>query len=194
MNIFVRKVVPAVVAATLACAAMAMPASAAKPKWADKSEDDIVTFAVEASGGEVGAFDNNGGDFDILVAALVETGTIAIFNGTDYTVFAPTDQAFYDLTGTEDDQAALAVVTELLDRDQLIAVLSYHVTEGVRNSRTVTRSKQIKMLDKNTISGRTGLIEANFSIAEILNADNRLADGMVHVIDTVLLPIDPSSL
>jgi uncharacterized surface protein with fasciclin (FAS1) repeats len=186
MKIIVRKVASTLVAATLSCAVMAMPALAEKPKWADKSEDDIVKFAVEASGG-VGEFDNNGGDFDILIAALVATNTIAIFNGTDYTVFAPTDQAFYDLTGTKDDEAALGAVLGLLSLEEISGVLAYHVTEGVRNSRTVTRARQITMLDGNTISYMNNLIVANESTAGLLDIDNRLADGMVHVIDTVLL-------
>jgi uncharacterized surface protein with fasciclin (FAS1) repeats len=127
------------------------------------------------------------------LAALEATGVGAIFDGTDYTVFAPNDQAFYDLTGTSEDQAAFNAVVELLGVAGVADVLAYHVTEGVRNSRSVTRAKQIEMLDGNTITGRTasGLIEANFSEAGLLDVDNRLADGMVHIIDTVLLPINP---
>jgi uncharacterized surface protein with fasciclin (FAS1) repeats len=189
MNIFFRKAVPIVVATALACASIATPAFAAKPKWADKSEDGIVTFAVEASGG-VDDLDNNGEDFDILIAALLATGTIAIFDGTDYTVFAPNDQAFYELTQTDNDLDALTAVLGLLSLEEIANVLAYHVTEGVRNSRSVTRARQITMLDGNTISGRSGMIEANSSTAGLVEDafDNRLADGMVHVIDTVLLP------
>jgi uncharacterized surface protein with fasciclin (FAS1) repeats len=177
MNIFARKVVSTVVAATLSCALMAMPAVAEKPKWAEKSEDGIVTFAINASGG-IDAKDDNGGDFDILIEALIATSTVAIFDGTDYTVFAPTDQAFYDLTQTDNDIDALAAVLGLLSLEQI---------SGVRNSRTVTRARQITMLDGNTISYMNNLIVANESTAGLLDIDNRLADGMVHVIDTVLL-------
>jgi uncharacterized surface protein with fasciclin (FAS1) repeats len=186
MNVFSRKVASAVVATTLSCALMTMPAFAKNPKWAAKSEDSIVTFAVNASGG-VDALDNNGGDFDILIAALIATSTVTIFGGTNYTVFAPTDQAFYDLTQTDNDIDALAAVLGLLSLEQISGVLAYHVTEGVRNSRTVTRARQITMLDGNTISYMNNLIVANKSTAGLLDIDNRLADGMVHVIDTVLL-------
>ena len=180
-------------AAALVLVAVTSPAFAAKPKWASKSDQSIVEFAVNASGGMVGDFDGNGEDFDILVYALAVTGTIDVFNGDDYTVFAPNDQAFYDLTGKNTDEEALNAVLDLLTFEQVKAVLAYHVSEGVRNSRSVTRAKSVAtLLEGNTISGRSGMIEANFSTADLLDIDNRLQDGMVHVIDTVLLPLDPS--
>jgi uncharacterized surface protein with fasciclin (FAS1) repeats len=156
-------------------------------KWADKSVSTIVELAVGASGG-LSDFDANGEDFDILVAALVATGVVGIFDGTDYTVFAPNDQAFYNLTGTDNDADAFNAVGGLLGVDGVAGVLAYHVTDGVHNSRSVIRAKQITMLDGNTISFDSGLLIANQSEAGLLSIDNRLADGMVHIIDTVLLP------
>ena len=180
-----------VVLATATMTTFPSTSFAGKPKFSDKAEATIAEFAITASGAEEGViFDENGEDFDILLAALDATGVGAIFDGTDYTVFAPNDQAFYDLTGSEDDQTAFNAVVQLLGVDGVAGVLAYHVTKGVRNSRSVTRAKQIEMLDGNTITGRTasGLIEANNSEAMLLNIDNRLADGIVHIIDTVLLP------
>ncbi|MDF2179803.1 fasciclin domain-containing protein [Aliiglaciecola sp. CAU 1673] len=174
--------------ASLAIASLlSAPAIAKKPKWAEKSDANIVEFAVEASGVPFD-WDTNGEDFDILVAALIATGTDAIFDGTDYTVFAPNDQAFYNLTGTDNDADAFDAVVSLLDVEGVAAVLAYHVTEGVRNSRSVTRAKQVEMLDGNSIRFENGLIIANQSEAGLIDIDNRLADGMVHIIDTVLLP------
>jgi uncharacterized surface protein with fasciclin (FAS1) repeats len=190
MKTYVRKTLTATVTAAVFVAATSIPAFAAKPKWAQKSDETIVSLAIGASGTPL-ELDTNGDDFDILVAALVTTDVVSTFDGTDYTVFAPNDQAFYDLTGTNNDTDALNAVIGLLGVDGVADVLAYHVTEGVRNSRSVTRAKAITMLDGNSISGRTGLIEANFSTAGILSADNRVEDGIVHVIDTVLLPINP---
>ena len=51
----------------------------------------------------------------------------------------------------------------------------------------MTRAKQLGMLDGNSISYMNNLIVANESEAGLLSIDNRLSDGMVHVIDTVLL-------
>lgn len=162
-------------------------AVAKKPKWAQKSESSIVEFAVGASGVPFD-FDSDGGDFDILVAALIATGTVDLFDGTDFTVFAPNDQAFYNLTGTDNDGEAFSAVLDLLGAEGVSAVLAYHVTDGVRNSRSVVRAKKITMLDGNAIYYDSGLIMANNSEAALLSVDNRLSDGIVHIIDTVLLP------
>lgn len=189
MNKFARSFTFGAVFASFALTSLSAPASAEKPKWANKSDSTIVEFAIGASGGP-NDFDDNGEDFDILVAALIATGVVGIFDGTDYTVFAPNDQAFYDLTGTNNDADAFDAVVGLLGVDGVAAVLAYHVTDGVRNSRSVVSAKKISMLDGNTINydKAMGLIIANQSAAGLLNIDNRLADGMVHVIDTVLLP------
>lgn len=185
----VRSLTFAAAVASFALTSLSAPALAEKPKWANKSDSTIVEFAVGASG-TPNDFDANGQDFDILVAALIATGVVGIFDGTDYTVFAPNDQAFYDLTGTENDSDAFDAVVGLIGVDGVAAVLAYHVTDGVRNSRSVVSAKRISMLDDNTINydSAMGLIIANQSAAGLLNIDNRLADGMVHVIDTVLLP------
>jgi uncharacterized surface protein with fasciclin (FAS1) repeats len=190
MKNYVRQTLTTAATAAFLVAVTSFPAFAAQPKWAQKSDESIVTLAIGASGTPL-ELDENGEDFDILVAALVTTGIVGIFDGTDYTVFAPNDQAFYDLTGSDNDTDALNAVIGLLGVDGIADVLAYHVTEGVRNSRSVTRAKAITMLDGNSTSGRTGMIEANFSTAGILNADNRVEDGIVHVIDAVLLPINP---
>ena len=184
-----RSLTAVAAAAALALATLSSPVFAAKPKWASKSDSTIVDFAVGASG-EPFDFDANGEDFDILVAALIATGVVGIFDGTDYTVFAPNDQAFYDLTGTDNDTDAFNAAIDLLTVEGVAAVLAYHVTDGVRNSRSVVSAKQITMLDGNTINydSAMGLIIANNSAAGLLNIDNRLADGMVHVIDSVLVP------
>jgi uncharacterized surface protein with fasciclin (FAS1) repeats len=187
MTTFVRSATAVAAVAALTLTALSTPAFAGKPKWADKSDLTIVEFAIDASGVPF-EFDANGEDFDILVAALIATGTVDIFDGTDYTVFAPNDQAFYDLTGTDNDADAFNAVVSLLGVPGVADVLAYHVTEGVRNSRSVTRANQITMLDGNTIFYDNGLINANQSSAGLLDIDNRLADGMAHVIDTVLLP------
>ncbi len=198
MNIS-KRIVSLATCAALSIGLVAANANAGKPKFAEKNDATIVEFALAASGG-LDATDDNGQDFDILIAALVTTGVVEILDGTDYTVFAPNDQAFYDLaTAIRDDDMlppvdadldALGIILGALEPSDIAAVLAYHVTEGVRNSRSVTRAKQIEMLDENTVSGRTmpGFIEANNSTAKLENIDNRLADGMVHVIDAVLLP------
>lgn len=184
--------------ASLALGATALPASAAKPDWANKSSATIVETAVALSGTPF-EFDDNGGDFDILVAAVLATDyNVSTLNGMDdYTVFAPTDSAFVALADVLDngvsdgsistEDAAFAAVASL-GLTTVEAVLDYHVTDGVRNSKSVTSAKQITMLDGNTVSARGGFVDAIGSDAGFVATDIRVADGMIHVVDTVLLP------
>lgn len=155
------------------------------------SDLTIVDTAVALSG-TPNEFDTNGEDFDILVAAVIATGlNITVLNGEyDYTVFAPTDEAFLDFCETDVEQDCFNALAPL--GPTLVAVLAYHVTEGVRNSNAVTKARKIKMLDGNTINGRGGFVEAIGSDADYEDTDIRVKDGMIHVIDTVLLPFVPA--
>jgi uncharacterized surface protein with fasciclin (FAS1) repeats len=185
---------PRALIATLALGLAAAPAMAEPPAWSDKSDLTIVESAVALSGGVL-KFDDNQDDFDILVAAVLATGANEYpLNGEDdYTVFAPTDAAFLAAAGfdvaagttAEDEIAAVAILANALD---LEAVLAYHITEGVRNSISVTNAKKIKMFDGNTITARDGFVDAIGSDADFVDTDIRVADGMIHVIDNVLLP------
>jgi len=138
-----------------------------------------------------------GGGFNELVAALVyvdselNTGLVNLFsNGTDqYTVFAPTDEAFQNL------YAALNVnsITELpapLVRD----VLLYHVVDGRRAANSVVPRKGTRRIT--TLLGSqfsvtpAGAINAIGNTATITTANISASNGIIHVIDTVLLPIN----
>ena len=159
------------------------------------SESTIVETAVALSGTPF-EFDSDPSDFDVLVAAVVATGVNeSVLDGSDdYTVFAPTDQAFLDLASAlsgsdvSDESDAFDIIVDAVGVDGVTGVLAYHVTAGTRGSRSVTRAKQVTMLDGNTISARAGFVEANGSDADFLAVDVRVADGMIHVIDAVLLP------
>lgn len=182
--------------------ASASPAAATSPDWAQKNDLFIVEAAVAVSGTPF-EFDSNGDDFDILVAAVVATGYfIDPLNGEDdYTVFAPLDSAFVglveavlggpledgNLNGSVEDEA-VNILVALLGLDGIRAVLDYHVTEGVRNSRSVTGAKKVTMLDGNVITAQDGYIEAFGSDADFVDVDNRFLDGIIHIISAVLLP------
>jgi uncharacterized surface protein with fasciclin (FAS1) repeats len=181
-------------------ATTSLTAAADRPNWANKIDASIVDVAVGLSGG-LGDYDSNPGDFDILVTAVVATGYIGDPLGTDdFTVFAPVDQAFIDvaealggpladanMNGSIEDEA-VNVLVGALTVPGIRDVLDYHVTEGVRNSRSVTGAQQVEMLDGNTISATGGFVDAIGSDADFLATDIRLNDGMIHVIDAVLLP------
>ena len=167
-----------------------------RPKFSKKIDTTIVDFAIAASGIPF-EFDDDRDDFDILVAALIDTGVVAAFDGvTDYTVFAPNDGAFIDLvtalTGMEMAEGDAAAAVLGLGSEYVTQVLQYHVAEGVRNSRTVTRAKEVKtLLEGETLSVDDGVVFANESDAGLVDFDNRLADGMVHIFDAVLVPFLP---
>lgn len=169
--------------------AMAGPAAAARPGWAGPDNGmTIVETAIDVSG-EPLTYDDNGDDFDILVTAVIATGATAVLDGsTDYTVFAPTDQAFLDVAGTDDEAEAVQILVDALGTDGILDILTYHITDGWRPSPSVVNPKKVKMLDGNTISARGGFITANNSTADFVATDLKTTDGGIHIIDAVLLP------
>lgn len=187
--------------ATTLMAALAVPAAAAPPDFAQKSAATIVETALAVSGPDwdladpTSNFDDNPDDFDILINALLATGAVGLFDGdTNWTVFAPTDQAFLDLASAlagstiTDEGEAFSTIAGAVGVDGVLSVLAYHLTEGVRNSVSVTRAKQVTMFDGNPISARGGSVDAIGSDAGFVAVDLRVADGIIHIIDTVLLP------
>lgn len=135
--------------------------------------------------------------FTELVAALVyvdtelDTGFVNLFaNGTDqYTVFAPTDEAFQSL------YAALGIssITELpapLVRD----VLLYHVTEGRRAANSVVPKRGTREIttlfgSQFSVTPEAGIMAIG-NTANITTANISASNGIIHVIDSVLLPIN----
>ncbi|MFC6720482.1 fasciclin domain-containing protein [Halobacteriaceae archaeon SHR40] len=133
-------------------------------------DDTIVDVAIAADG------------FDVLVAAVQEAGLVDTLSGNrQLTVFAPTDQAFEDLAD------ALGVeLADLLVRDDLGDILQYHVTSGRRYASSIVNAPQVKTLNgkKVDVDGT----ELNDGQANIVATDIEASNGVVHVIDGVLLP------
>jgi uncharacterized surface protein with fasciclin (FAS1) repeats len=122
------------------------------------------------------------GEFDVLQAAVVRAGLADALNGTTpYTVFAPTDLAFVTTLGVAEEAAAIAAVNGL-PVDTLKNILLYHVTQGRRNSASVLGAPGYQMLNGATLT-RSALTTAGIAATDI-SASN----GIVHVINAVLLP------
>ena len=129
-------------------------------------------------------------NFTTLVAALSKAGLVSTFSGAgSFTVFAPTNAAF--------DAAAVALIgpgktgqdlVNALDVATLTAVLKFHVVGDSRNAQAVLASSQIVMLDGNAtaIALKSGSPFINSS--KIVSTDIQASNGIVHVIDAVLLP------
>jgi uncharacterized surface protein with fasciclin (FAS1) repeats len=124
------------------------------------------------------------GSFDTLVAAVEAAGLAETLSGEGpFTVFAPTDAAFAALPeGT--------VETLLLpeNRDQLVAILTYHVIPGAVTSGDIAG----QTLEVETVNGAALAIDATSGVrvgsATVTQADVMASNGVIHVIDTVLLP------
>lgn len=125
------------------------------------------------------------GNFTTLVAALQATGLDAVVGdlGSDYTVFAPTDEAFAAL-GQETIEALLA------DPDTLSDILLYHVLPGTVDSTAAVGAAGTTVATANgqnvglSLSGDNLLVNLSTVTAVDVAADN----GVIHVIDTVLTP------
>jgi uncharacterized surface protein with fasciclin (FAS1) repeats len=134
--------------------------------------------------------------FSELVAALtyvdaeLNAGLVELFlNGTDqYTVFAPTNEAFFALYG------ALGVdeITDL-PAELVLDVLLYHVTEGRRAANSVVPKKGLRtietLLEETFTVNPQAMITAIGNTAYITTPNISASNGIIHVIDAVILPI-----
>ena len=150
-------------AMTAAVSLLAAPAFAA--------DKDIVDTAVGA------------GNFTTLVAAVTAAGLVDTLKGEGpFTVFAPTDAAFAALpAGTVED------LLKPENKDKLIAILTYHVVPGKVMSTDLTEGMMAK-----TVNGAEVTITldggAKVNGAPISTADIEATNGVIHVIDQVILP------
>lgn len=142
------------------------PASSA----AQSSDNDIVETAVAA------------GSFTTLVAALEAADLVGVLQGDGpFTVFAPTDAAFAKLPeGT--------VEALLADKEALTRVLTYHVVAGA-----VMAADVVKLSSAETVAGISAPIEVKdgkvyVAGAEVSTTDIATSNGVIHIIDSVMLP------
>ena len=151
-------------------ALMASPASAGK--YQQSAAKDIVDTAVEA------------GQFQTLAAALGAAGLVDTLKGDGpFTVFAPTDEAFAKLP-----EGTVESLLKPENRDQLIAILTYHVVAGEAKAADV-----VKLSSATTVNGQDVTIEVGDNGVRIDNAnviatDIDASNGVIHVIDSVILP------
>lgn len=145
------------------------------------------------------------GNFDILVAALDVAGLTDTFvNPGDFTVFAPTDEAFtilardtlgIDTEGLSETDIAVALV-DTLGVPTLTDVLLYHVSNGSSTVEEIQSQGSVETLlggtsfgvDGNTLSDADPEVEDPELVAGL--TDIEATNGVIHVIDRVLLPID----
>ena len=151
------------VAAALAVAVTSVPAQA------DNHTKDIVDTAVAA------------GSFKTLATALQAAGLIETLKGKGpFTVFAPTDEAFAKIPKADLDAL-------LKDKAKLTAVLTYHVVPG-----KVMAADVVKLKEAKTVQGGLVKIDTSDGVkvdnAKVVKTDILASNGVIHVIDTVILP------
>jgi uncharacterized surface protein with fasciclin (FAS1) repeats len=123
-------------------------------------------------------------DFSTLVAAVKAAGLVDTLKGAGpFTVFAPTNAAFAKLPA--------GTVDELLkpeNKDKLVAILTYHVVPGKVMAADIAGKK----MEVKTVQGTTADIDATNGVkidgATVTGADVAASNGVIHVIDTVIMP------
>lgn len=128
--------------------------------------------------------------FDSLVVALSTAGLVSTFDGTNgnfYTVFAPTNTAFVNLLATN---TAWNRISDI-DNTTLTAVLTFHVANGIVQAGQLSNGQKINTLQSTPlVFNATGLTLTGGSSTAvgITGTDNFATNGVVHIIDKVLLP------
>ena len=138
----------------------------------NKDKKDIVDTAVAA------------GNFKTLAAALKAAGLVDTLKGAGpFTVFAPTDEAFAKLPA--------GTVDELLkpeNHDKLVAILTYHVVAGDVMAKDVVKLHEAKTVNGKEVKIMTQGGKVMVDNANVVKADIVCSNGVIHVIDSVLLP------
>jgi transforming growth factor-beta-induced protein len=162
--------------ALVAASAVLLLGIAAAPVSARQPGPTIVQAAI--------AVNAQTGEFSHLIDAVTRAGLVETLNGNrQLTVFAPTDAAFEGLF------AALGVSgVDEIPVATLKAVLLYHVAPGERFSGDVVSSDRIRTLSKGFLIPSVHDGSAWVNDARIVTADVNVSNGVIHVIDKVLLP------
>jgi len=147
-------------------AALVLPATL---RASDHGSKDIVDTAIAA------------GSFKTLATALQAAGLVDTLKGKGpFTVFAPTDEAFAKIPKADLDAL-------LKDKAQLTRVLTYHVVPGKVMAKDVAKLSEAK-----TVEGQSLKIDTSSGVrvdgANVVKADIEATNGVIHVIDSVILP------
>jgi uncharacterized surface protein with fasciclin (FAS1) repeats len=143
----------------------ATPARAQQPK-------DVVDTAVAA------------GSFTTLAKALTAADLVTTLKGPGpFTVFAPTDEAFAKLpAGTLDN------LLRPENKDKLRRILIYHVVPGEVRAADVVKVPSAKAVSGDTITIKVKDGKVHVNDANVTRADIKASNGVIHVIDTVIVP------
>lgn len=133
---------------------------------------DVVDVAVE------------NGSFTTLVTAVKAAGLVDTLKGDGpFTVFAPTDEAFAKLP-----EGTVEMLLMPENKDKLIAVLTYHVVAGKVMAADVVNIDSAATVQGGMLAVSTSGETVMINNAKVVAADVKASNGVIHVVDTVLLP------
>jgi len=140
--------------------------------FAAPQAQDIVDTAVSA------------GSFNTLVAAVKAAGLVDTLKGPGpFTVFAPTDEAFAKLPpGTVED------LLKPENKAKLISILTYHVVPGKIMAKDVVKLQSAKTVNGQELAVKAAVGSVMVGNAKVVKTNIQCTNGVIHVIDTVLLP------
>jgi uncharacterized surface protein with fasciclin (FAS1) repeats len=143
----------------------------------------IAGVHAETKSKDIVAVASSAGSFNTLVAAVKAAGLVETLQGTGpFTVFAPTDEAFAKLPkGTVEN------LLKPENKEKLVAVLTYHVVPGK------VMASDVKTMKAKTVNGQELDVKAwdgkvTVNGAKVVKNDVAASNGVIHVIDTVVLP------
>ena len=140
--------------------------------FAGGHKHDIVDTAVKA------------GNFNTLVAAVQAGELVETLKGKGpFTVFAPTDEAFAKI-----DKDTLESLLKPENKDQLVAILTYHVVAGKVMSTDITGDMQPSTVNGSALNITLKNGKVMINDATVISADIDADNGVIHVIDNVLIP------
>jgi len=160
----------------------------------------VVTTDIECSNGVIHVIDSvilpstndiidtalSAGAFNTLATAIEAAGLIETLRGKGpFTVFAPTDEAFDKLPSD-----TLNSLLKPANRDQLTAILTYHVVPGRVYSDEVLSKKTFKTVQGDKVRASVKYGKPYINGARIVQTDIDTSNGVIHVIDSVIMPSD----
>ena len=148
------------------------PAPDTTEEAATPATADIVDTAVAA------------GSFKTLVAAVKAADLVEVLKGDGpFTVFAPTDEAFAKLP-----EGAVEDLLKPENKEKLQAVLKYHVVAGRVGSADVVKLTEAETVQGSKVSIQAGDDGVKVNEANVIKTDIDCTNGVIHVIDTVIMP------
>jgi len=159
-------------------------AAAQKAQAAAQAKPHVQTVAFNAEAKDIVDTAVGAGSFKTLVAAVQAAGLVETLKGAGpFTVFAPTDEAFAKLP-----EGTVESLLKPENKDKLVAVLTYHVVPG-----KVMAADVVKLTEASTVQGSKAKVKVEdgtvmIDNAKVVKTDIVTSNGVIHVIDAVILP------